>query len=46
MADVQARIKALGGEPGGLIGEPFAAMNRQEFEHYGQLVREANIKAE
>jgi len=46
LADVQARIKALGGEPGGLTGEPFAAMNRQEFEHYGQLVREANIKAE
>ncbi|MFS2050870.1 phosphotransferase [Variovorax sp. CT11-76] len=46
LPDVQARIKALGGEPGNLIGEPFAAMNRQEFEHYGQLVRAANIKAE
>lgn len=46
LADVQARIKALGGEPGALIGEPFAAMNRQEFAHYGQLVRDANIKAE
>jgi tripartite-type tricarboxylate transporter receptor subunit TctC len=46
LADVQARIKALGGEPGALTGEPFAAMNRQEFDHYGQLVRDANIKAE
>ncbi|WP_418124671.1 Bug family tripartite tricarboxylate transporter substrate binding protein [Variovorax sp. 160MFSha2.1] len=46
LADVQTRIKALGGEPGGLTGEPFAAMNRQEFDHYGQLVRDANIKAE
>jgi tripartite-type tricarboxylate transporter receptor subunit TctC len=46
LADVQARIKALGGEPGALTGEPFAAMNKQEFDHYGQLVRDANIKAE
>ena len=46
MADVQARIRALGGEPGALTGQPFAVMNRQEFEHYGTLVREANIKAE
>ncbi|MDH6592986.1 tripartite-type tricarboxylate transporter receptor subunit TctC [Variovorax sp. TBS-050B] len=46
LADVQARIKALGGEPGTLTGEPFAAMNRQEFAHYGQLVRDANIKAD
>ena len=46
LADVQTRIKALGGEPGTLAGEAFAAMNRQEFDHYGQLVRDANIKAE
>ncbi len=46
LADVQSRIKALGGEPGTLIGEPFAAMNKQEFDHYGQLVRAARIKAE
>jgi tripartite-type tricarboxylate transporter receptor subunit TctC len=46
LADVQARIKGLGGEPGAITGEPFAAMNRQEFDHYGQLVRDANIKAE
>ncbi|MDQ0069813.1 tripartite-type tricarboxylate transporter receptor subunit TctC [Variovorax boronicumulans] len=46
LADVQARIKALGGEPGALTGDPFAAMNRQEFDHCGQLVRDANIKAE
>lgn len=46
LADVQARIKSLGGDLGTLTGEPFAAMNRQEYEHYGQLVRAANIKAE
>ncbi|MGJ7529443.1 Bug family tripartite tricarboxylate transporter substrate binding protein [Variovorax sp. GB1P17] len=46
LADVQTRIKALGGEPGALTGAPFAAMNKQEFDHYGQLVHDANIKAE
>lgn len=46
LPDVQARIKGLGGEPGTLTGERFAEMNRSEFEHYGRLVRGANIKAE
>jgi tripartite-type tricarboxylate transporter receptor subunit TctC len=46
LTDVQARIKGLGGEPGVITGEAFAAMNKQEFDHYGQLVRDANIKAE
>ncbi len=46
LPDVQARIKALGGELGTLTGAQFADMNRSEFEHYGRLVREANIKAE
>ncbi|KQP41582.1 tripartite tricarboxylate transporter substrate binding protein [Pseudorhodoferax sp. Leaf274] len=46
LPDVQARIKALGGEVGTLVGERFAEMNRSEYEHYGRLVRGANIKAE
>ncbi|KQP21945.1 tripartite tricarboxylate transporter substrate binding protein [Pseudorhodoferax sp. Leaf267] len=46
LPDVQARIKALGGELGTLTGERFAEMNRNEYEHYGRLVRGANIKAE
>ena len=46
LPDVQARVKALGGELGTLTGAQFADMNRSEFEHYGRLVREANIKAE
>ena len=46
LPDVQARIKALGGEPGTLTGAPFAEMNKSEYEHYGRLVRDANIKAE
>jgi tripartite-type tricarboxylate transporter receptor subunit TctC len=46
MPDVQARIRSLGGDVGTLGGEQFAAMNRQEFERYRQLLRDANIKAE
>ncbi|HVR51086.1 MAG TPA: tripartite tricarboxylate transporter substrate binding protein [Pseudorhodoferax sp.] len=46
LPEVQARIKALGGEVGSLTGERFAEMNRSEYEHYGRLVRGANIKAE
>lgn len=44
--DVQARIKGLGGELQPMTPEQFAEMNRSEFERYGKLVRDANIKAE
>lgn len=46
LPEVQARIRALGGEVGALNPEQFADMNRQEFERYRKLVREANIKAD
>ncbi|GAB3645355.1 Bug family tripartite tricarboxylate transporter substrate binding protein [Ramlibacter alkalitolerans] len=46
LADVQARIRGLGGEVGTLGGEAFADMNRQEYERFRKLVREANIKAD
>jgi tripartite-type tricarboxylate transporter receptor subunit TctC len=45
-AEVQARIRGLGGEVGTLNAEQFAEMNRQEFERYRKLVRDANIKAD
>ena len=46
LPDVQARIKGLGGEIQLMTPEQFAEMNRSEFERYGRLVREANIKGE
>lgn len=46
LPDVQERIKGLGGEINPLSLEQFAAMNRAEYERYGKLVRDANIKAE
>jgi tripartite-type tricarboxylate transporter receptor subunit TctC len=46
LPDVQARIKGLGGEVTVMGIEQFTEMNRAEYERYGKLVREANIKAE
>ena len=46
MPDVQAKLRGLGGEPGGMTLEQFAEMNRAEYERMGKLIRDANIKAE
>ena len=44
LADVDARLRGLGGEPGALSVEQFAEMNRAEFERFGALIRKAGIK--
>jgi tripartite-type tricarboxylate transporter receptor subunit TctC len=44
--DVAARIKGLGGEIQLMSPEQFAEMNKTEFERYGRLVRDANIKVD
>jgi tripartite-type tricarboxylate transporter receptor subunit TctC len=46
LPDVQQRIKGLGGEIQVMSPEQFGEMNKAEFERYGKLVRDANIKAE
>jgi tripartite-type tricarboxylate transporter receptor subunit TctC len=46
LPEVQARIKGLGGELQAMSPEQFAEMNRAEFERYGKLIRDANIKPE
>ena len=46
LPDVQARIKGMGGEVGTLTADGFAEMNRQEFERFRKLVKDANIKAD
>ncbi len=46
MADVQERLKSLGGDPGQMSLEQFSAFNRSEFESYGKLVAAAGIKAQ
>lgn len=46
LPDVQARIKGLGGDVGAIGADEFAEMNRQEFERFKKLVKDANIKPE
>jgi len=43
---VQARIKGMGGDVGTLTGRDFSEMNRVEFERFGKLVKDANIRAD
>ena len=44
LPDVDARLKGLGGEPSTLTPAQFAELNRQEFERFGKLIRDAKIK--
>ena len=46
LPDVQAKLRGLGGEPGTMTQEQFAAFNKAEFERFGKLIKTANIKAE
>jgi tripartite-type tricarboxylate transporter receptor subunit TctC len=46
MPDVRRKLEGLGGEPGTLTAEQFGAMNRADFERFGKLVKDANIKPE
>jgi tripartite-type tricarboxylate transporter receptor subunit TctC len=46
MPDVRRKLQDLGGEPGALTAEQFGAMNRADFERFGKLVKDANIKSE
>ena len=44
LPDIQTRLRALGGEPGQLTPEQFRQLNLQEFERFGRLIRQANIR--
>ena len=44
LPDVQAKLKGLGGEPGNVSPEQFAAINKAEYERFGKLIKDANIK--
>ncbi len=46
LPDVQKRLAGLGGEPGTLTSDQFAAMNKADFERSGKLIKDANIKIE
>ncbi len=44
LPDVQAKLKGLGGEPGNVTPDQFAAINKAEYERFGKLIKDANIK--
>ena len=44
LPDVQAKLKGLGGEPGNISPEEFSKINKQDFEKFGKLIKQANIK--
>jgi tripartite-type tricarboxylate transporter receptor subunit TctC len=46
LPDVQARIRGLGGEVGAIGVEQFAQMNRQEYERFRKLVKDAHIRGD
>ena len=46
LPDVQKRLLGLGGEPGSMTSDQFAAMNKADFERFGKLVRDAGVKME
>ena len=46
MPDVQKRLTALGGEPGKVTQEQFAAMVKSDYDRFGRLIKDANVKIE
>ena len=46
MPDVKARLANLGLYPVGTCLDDFAAFIRKQYDEYGRIIREANIKAE
>jgi tripartite-type tricarboxylate transporter receptor subunit TctC len=44
LPEIQNKLKGLGGEPGNMSIEQFSQLNRQEFERFGKLIKQANIK--
>ena len=46
LPDVKQRLVGLAGEAGTLTSEQFAAMNKADFDRFGKLVKDANVKME
>ena len=46
MPEIRKKLEAMGGEPGTLNAEQFAAMSKADYERFGKLVRAAGIKPE
>jgi tripartite-type tricarboxylate transporter receptor subunit TctC len=46
LPEIRQKLMGLGGEPGTLSPEQFAAMNRADYERFGRLVKAAGIRAD
>jgi tripartite-type tricarboxylate transporter receptor subunit TctC len=46
MPDVQKRLVGLGGEPGNITQDQFAAMVKSDYDRFGKLIKDANVKLE
>jgi tripartite-type tricarboxylate transporter receptor subunit TctC len=46
LPDVQKRLVGLGGEPGNATPEQFAALVKSDYERFGRLIKDANVKIE
>jgi tripartite-type tricarboxylate transporter receptor subunit TctC len=44
LPDVDTKLRGLGGEPGNITPAQFAEFNKQEFDRFGKLIRDAGIK--
>jgi tripartite-type tricarboxylate transporter receptor subunit TctC len=44
--ELKAKLMAQGFFPRGICGDDFAALLRKQFDEYGRIIREANIKPE
>jgi tripartite-type tricarboxylate transporter receptor subunit TctC len=46
MPDVQKRLLGLGGEPGNATQDQFAALVKSDYDRFGRLIKDANVKLE
>ena len=44
--EVKAKLAVQGLYPVGICGTDFGALIRKQYDEYGRVIREANIKAE
>jgi tripartite-type tricarboxylate transporter receptor subunit TctC len=44
--DIRSKLSAQGIKAGGVCGAAFAAMLRKDYDDYGRVIREANLKAD
>jgi tripartite-type tricarboxylate transporter receptor subunit TctC len=44
--DLRAKLVAQGAFPVGMCGAEFAALLRKQYDDFGRIIREANIKTE